>query len=103
MFAELTTTVSEHLRNVCVIDKSCTAPLIAVVRHDGLDVGAVFLSPANDGEILGMGVLPSYRRRGIARVLWQFVARQANVHPRDVVAEPVTSDGRALCATMWSE
>ena len=51
MFAELTTTVSEHLRNVCVIDKSCTAPLIAVVRHDGLDVGAVFLSPANDGEM----------------------------------------------------
>ena len=103
MFAEFTGTISENLRDVCVVDQSCNAPLVAVVRHGDIDVGAVFFSPANDGEILGMGVLPSYRRRGIARVLWQFVARQANIHPRDVVAEPVTLEGHALCAAMWSE
>lgn len=101
MFPEKVTTISEELRSVCVVDKSCAKPLIAVVRDGSVDVGAVFYSPANDGEILGMGTLPTYRRRGIARVLWNFVAGQANVDPCDVVAEPATPEGHALCTAMW--
>jgi ribosomal protein S18 acetylase RimI-like enzyme len=103
MFAEMTSTIPDNLRHVCVIDKSCPKPLIAVVRENGIAVGAVFFSPANDGEVLGMGVLPSHRRRGIARTLWRFVAAQAGVSPNEVVAEPVTAEGRALCASMWRE
>lgn len=103
MLIELVETISSELRAVCVIDRSCGNPLIAVVRNGSADVGAVFFSPANDGEILGMGVLPSYRRRGIARKLWLFVAAQAGIKTDDVVAEPVTIEGRALCAAMWTK
>ena len=101
MFPARATTISTDLRSVCVVDKSCADPLVAVVRDGSVDVGAVFYSPANDGEILGMGTLPAYWRRGIARKLWLFVAHEAGVASTDVVAEPVTKEGLALCAAMW--
>ncbi len=101
MTPEQVSNISAELQSICIVDTSCSNPLIAVIRDGLIDIGAVFYSPANDGEILGMGVLPSYRRRGIARRLWEFVAQEADVGAADVVAEPVTNEGHALCVAMW--